>query len=210
MKAAIIGDPKRSAKYAPDWPIVKETDKVFFDLDAPVEEIVEKAGDADVLLADAIAKVPGELIKRLPGLKLIHSEGVAYNGIDTETAKKCGVPVCNCKGMNAGAVAEQAILLMLGLLRDVVGGNEAEKAGRQLAVKQAMMVSGITDLADCKVGLVGFGDIAVATACMPLAARSITGTTGEGRRKLKAATTSSFCHWMSYWQNATSSASMWP
>ena len=56
MKAAIIGDPKRSAKYAPDWPIVKETDKVFFDLDAPVEEIVEKAGDADVLLADAIAK----------------------------------------------------------------------------------------------------------------------------------------------------------
>ena len=29
MKAAIIGDPKRSAKYAPDWPIVKETDKVF-------------------------------------------------------------------------------------------------------------------------------------------------------------------------------------
>ena len=164
MKAAIIGDPKRSAKYAPDWPIVKETDKVFFDLDAPVEEIVEKAGDADVLLADAIAKVPGELIKRLPGLKLIHSEGVAYNGIDTETAKNCGVPVCNCKGMNAGAVAEQAILLMLGLLRDVVGGNEAEKAGRQLAVKQAMMVRGITDLADCKVGLVGFGDIAVATA----------------------------------------------
>lgn len=164
MKAVIIGNPQRTERYAPDLEVFRQTQKVFFPLGTPVEEILRENSDADVLLVDAIASVPAELIAGMPELRMIHSEGVAVNGIDLEAARKRGVYVCNNKGMNAGAVAEQAILLMLGLLRDVAFGNAAVLAGKQIQVKESRMVEGITDLADCRVGLVGFGDIAMAVA----------------------------------------------
>ena len=103
-------------------------------------------------------------MESMPKLKMVHSEGVAYNMIDLDAAKRLGIYVCNNKGMNAGAVAEQAILLMLALLRHYTEGVAAEKAGLQINKKEQLMLEGITELSDCKVGLIGFGDIAKATA----------------------------------------------
>ena len=130
-----------------------------------VDEYLAAGGDADFIVADAIAEIPGELIRKMPNLKLIHSEGVAFNLIDTAAAKECGVYVCNNQGMNASAVAEQALLLMLGMLRDVCGGDRAVREGRQITTKEQYMLNGnLKELADCSVGLVGFGDIAKETA----------------------------------------------
>lgn len=165
MKVLIIGNPKRSEAYMPkNLPITEQVEKQFVPLHASEEEILTHGADAEVIIADAIAKVPASLIEKMPNLKMIHSEGVAYNGIDTKAASAHHIYVCNNKGMNASAVAEQTILLMLGLLRDVISGHEAELAGRQIQVKEQKMIEGITDLADCSVGLIGFGDIAKATA----------------------------------------------
>ncbi|MGN0299392.1 MAG: 2-hydroxyacid dehydrogenase [Lachnospiraceae bacterium] len=164
MKVLIIGDPKRSERYMPNLPITREVERVFVPLKANIEEILKVGADAEVIIADAIAKVPADLIEKMPKLKMIHSEGVAYNGIDIAKATQRQIYVCNNKGMNASAVAEQAILLMLGLLRDVISGHASELEGEQIRVKERKMVEGITDLADCKVGLIGFGDIAKATA----------------------------------------------
>ena len=101
----------------------------------------------------------------MKNLKLIHSEGVGYQGVDMAAAKECGVYVCNCKGMNASAVAEHAVLLMLGVLRDVCGGDRNVRAGRQIETKENYMIEGsLTELSECTVGLIGFGDIAKATA----------------------------------------------
>lgn len=61
-------------------------------------------------------------------------------------------------------MAEQAVLLMLMLLRHALEGDEAVRAGRQMEMKERCMVEGITELSACKVGLVGFGDIARAAA----------------------------------------------
>jgi len=66
--------------------------------------------------------------------------------------------------VNADAVAEQTILLMLGLLRSVTAGDAAVRAGQQIQRKEYMMVNGITELGECRVGLIGFGDIAKAVA----------------------------------------------
>lgn len=74
------------------------------------------------------------------------------------------VVVCNNAGVNAGAVAEQTVLLMLACLRDVVSGDAAVRAGRQIQTKERLMVEGIRELGDCTVGFVGFGAIAQATA----------------------------------------------
>ena len=99
-----------------------------------------------------------------PNLKLVQSEGVAYNAIDVAAAVERGVYVCNNAGVNDGAVAEQAILLMLACLRHLVEGNRAVLSGRQIQMKEQLMVRGIRELGDCTVGLVGFGAIAKQTA----------------------------------------------
>lgn len=129
------------------------------------EEYIAAMPDAEHIIADAISPVVAELINGLPNLKSIHSEGVAYNRIDVAAAKAKGVLVCHSVGMNATAVAEQAILLMLGMLRNVAQNDQKVRAGEQITTKENYMKQGnLFDLADCSVGLVGFGNIARATA----------------------------------------------
>ncbi len=164
MKALIIGNRKRYEKYMPHLDFVNQVEKIFVDLSAPLEEYPKEAFDADFLAADAIAKVPRELLAKMPNLTIIHSEGVGFNGIDVDAAAQLGIPVCNNKGINASAVAEQTVLLMLGLLRTVVPGDTAVREGRQIEMKERRMVEGITELSECQIGLVGFGDIARALA----------------------------------------------
>lgn len=165
MKVLHLGKKGNVEKHTRNETLLREIALVDLPIDTPIEEIVRLAGDAKYLIVDAIGKVSGELIRQMPQLKMIHSEGVAYNQIDVDAARENHVYVCNCKGMNALAVAEQTLLLMLGLLRDVKGGDEAVRTGRQQAVKEAYMAAGnLYEIADFKVGLVGFGDIAKSVA----------------------------------------------
>lgn len=164
MKVLIIANEERYRKYMPDMKITRKTELVFCPLGTEDTELLRRAADADTVVADAIAPVSAGLISQMSRLRLIQSEGVAYNGIDVEAAKKHGVLVCNNKGVNAGAVAEQAVLLMLALLRDAVNADRKVREGLQIQTKESMMLEGITELGDCRVGLVGFGDIGRATA----------------------------------------------
>lgn len=164
MKVLVIGNRDRYEKYMPDMEIVKRTELVFCSRDASQEELLEKAGDAEMILADAITPVSRQLMEQMPRLKAVHSEGVAYNAIDIEGARQLGIDVCNNKGANAGAVAEQAVMLMLACLRDAVKGHQAVLAGQQIQMKERKMAEGIQDLEDCRVGLIGLGDIGKATA----------------------------------------------
>lgn len=78
---------------------------------------------------------------------------MAFDRIDLSAARERGIYVCNNKGCNAGAVAEQTVLLILMLLRHALEGDEAVRAGRQMEMKERCMVEGITELSACKVGL---------------------------------------------------------
>ena len=165
MKALIIGNEDRYVKYRPTGiPILDTVEMVFCPRGSSDEELLAAGRDANFIAADPMATVTGNVIRQMPNLKIIHTEGVGFNFVDLEAAKERGVYVCNCKGVNAGAVAEQTILLMLGLLRSVISGDRGERAGQQIQIKEAMMLHGIRELADCKVGLIGFGDIAKAVA----------------------------------------------
>lgn len=164
MKLLVIGDEKRTRKYLPDLPIVDEVDLAVMKRGSSDDDLLACAGDVDFILADAISPVSARLIRSMPNLKLIHSEGVAFDLIDLAAARERGVTVCNNAGVNAAAVAEQTVLLMLACLRDVVAGDDAVRAGLQIQAKERMMVEGIRELGDCKVGFVGFGAIAQATA----------------------------------------------
>lgn len=164
-KLLVIGRQGLIEKYTPDSSLYADYEISYVPVGTAVDELLAVGKDAEYIICDAIAPVPAEVIAGMPKLKVIHSNGVAFNRIDLEAAKKQQVYVCNCKGMNATAVAEQAILLMLGLLRDVCGGDRAVREGRQIQVKEGYMGAGsLKELGDCTIGLVGFGDIARATA----------------------------------------------
>lgn len=164
LKVCVLGDKGYYQRLYADNPYLDSDDCVFLGRAATIDEIVAAMPDAQVLLVDAIATVSRELIERLPSLRLVNSEGVGFEKFDVTAAAEHGVFVCNNQGINSGAVAEQTILLMLGLLRNVVAGDAAVREGRQMEVKMRGMREGITELANCTVGLVGLGGIGQATA----------------------------------------------
>ncbi len=164
MKILIMGHQDRYEKFLPEKVRNGDFRLIYTARDCPNEQLLKLASDADVLLADAISRVDRELICSMPNLKMIHSEGVAYNSIDTTAARERGIFVCNNRGCNADAVAEQTLMLMLMLLRHGATGDRAVREGHQIQYKEQAMADGITELGDCTVGLIGLGDIAQSTA----------------------------------------------
>lgn len=160
MKLLVIGNRARTEKYLPNLGITREVEIVVVERGASNAEILAAASDADFIMADAIAPVDAELIAHMPNLKLIHSEGVAFNLFDCDAATERGIYVCNNRGVNAVAVAEQTILLMLGLCKHVCAGDAAVRGGRQINMKESLMVQGIEEIYGSTIGLLGFGDIA--------------------------------------------------
>jgi phosphoglycerate dehydrogenase-like enzyme len=165
MKILHIGKKGNLERYSRSDSVLLKMALADVPIGQPVETYLKAGGDADFIVVDAISPVPGDLIRKMPNLKLIHSEGVAFNQIDLKAADDCGVYVCNAKGMNAVAVAEQAVLLMVGMLRDVVHGDAQVRSGLQIQTKEGYISRGdLLELSDCAVGLVGYGDIAKETA----------------------------------------------
>ncbi|MGN1021898.1 MAG: NAD(P)-dependent oxidoreductase [Lachnospiraceae bacterium] len=162
-----IGDPRAVARYSANCPLYREAAVTEAPVGHSVEEYLAAGREASFLIVDAMQEVPAALIDGMPNLRMIHSEGVAFNRIDCEAARAHGVYVCNSRGMNAGAVAEQTILLMLGCLRNVAENDKAVREGRQMAVKMGYIERGdLLELSALSVGLVGFGDIAKKTAAL--------------------------------------------
>ena len=117
------------------------------------------ATGADVIVADAITKIEAGIIEKMPGLKLIHSQGVAFNAIDVGSARGAGVLVCNCAGVNAKPVAEHAAMLILTLIKSFRHYEDMVYADRQMEAKTECFAEGLPELYGRKVGLVGYGAI---------------------------------------------------
>lgn len=164
VKILVEGTRARYEKFLPQDAPLDRVELAFCGRGSSNAELLAAGGDAQILCVDAISPVDAALIAKMPNLRLIHSEGVAFNCIDLAAAKKRGIYVCNCKGCNADAVAEQTVMLILELLRHGLTGDAAVRAGRQMEMKERLMVEGITELGECSVGLIGFGDIAKAAA----------------------------------------------
>ncbi|MCD8089184.1 MAG: NAD(P)-binding domain-containing protein [Clostridiales bacterium] len=165
MKLLHIGKKGNVERYTAAERFTESFELVDIPMGLSDEEILKAGGDADFIIADAMGTLSAGVIENMPNLKLIHSEGVGFNFFDIEAAKKRNIPVCSCKGMNAMAVAEQTILLMLGLLRSVKQGDTDVREGRQIITKENYMKEGnLFELADFKIGLLGFGDIGKSVA----------------------------------------------
>ncbi|MDR0389018.1 MAG: hypothetical protein LBH73_03025, partial [Spirochaetaceae bacterium] len=81
------------------------------------EDLIRACKGASYLFVMSTHTVSARVIQSCPHLKMIHVEGVGFDKVDIAAAKEKGIPVCNNKAVNNGAVAEHAIGLMLAALR---------------------------------------------------------------------------------------------
>ena len=165
MKLLVLGD---RARYEANDPVqsdfYRETEIAYLEPQPMIDALPDWALDAELIAIDPMCGLSGSVIRRMPALRMIHSEGVGYERIDLAAATERGVMVCNNRGVNAKAVAEQAVYLMLGVLRHALEGDTAVRDGEQMEAKEYWMHEGISELGECTVGLIGFGAIAKETA----------------------------------------------
>lgn len=111
-------------------------------------------GDAAVLL-HVLHPVTGKAIAAASSLRLIQKLGVGINTIALDAAAARGVAICNMPGVNAQAVAECALALLLAVLRRTIALDAGMRTG-EWAVPSAVLDE-MGEIAGRTIGLIGMG-----------------------------------------------------
>jgi phosphoglycerate dehydrogenase-like enzyme len=149
--------------FEPIHPAGVERLKAKFDDDMP-EEIASDPRVEEARLLIVRTTETRDLVARMKKLEIIVKHGAGVDNIDIPHLTSRGVMVCNTPGgNNSTAVAEGAVGMMLGLLRQVREMDEMVRSGN-FAGRFKIRLG---DLTGAKVGLIGFGRIArcVAQIC---------------------------------------------
>ncbi|WP_196601267.1 phosphoglycerate dehydrogenase [Pectinatus frisingensis] len=96
-----------------------------FDRTFTEDELIERIRGADAMIAGS-DKVTEKVIRAgSPTLKIIAKQGVGYNTIDIEAAKRFGIAVTITPGANSKSVADLTLGLMLCATRNISGMDRA-------------------------------------------------------------------------------------
>ncbi|MFD6285714.1 phosphoglycerate dehydrogenase [Streptomyces sp. NPDC060205] len=123
------------------------------------EELVSALAGIDAALV-ANEPLTAGVLARAPRLRVVVRTGVGYDSIDIGAARRLGVGVSNLPGINANAVAEYTLGLLLASARRLVHSATGVRAG-------GWPREDGHELRGATLGLVGFG--AAARAVVPLA-----------------------------------------
>jgi D-3-phosphoglycerate dehydrogenase len=96
-------------------------------------------------------------LRAAPNLRIVARYGVGVDAVDLATAAALGIMVTNSPGANTAAVADHALALMLGALRDLALGDRRVRPGD-------WCVERTRQLGSLVVGIVGVGRIGRAVA----------------------------------------------
>ncbi|WP_282083068.1 NAD(P)-dependent oxidoreductase [Streptomyces tendae] len=124
-----------------------------------LEELVAALQGADAALV-ANEPMTAEVLARAEQLRVVVRTGVGYDSVDVRAAARLGISVSNLPGINAGAVAEYTMGLLLASARRLVESAVGVTAGRWPRGDGR-------ELREATLGLVGYG--AAARAVVPLA-----------------------------------------
>ena len=130
----------------------------------------DRIGEVDALISRAI-KVGPEQMDQMPNLKVIAVHGTGTDDIDLKEARKRGIQVVYAPHLNANAVAELSVGLMLTVCRKIVearfvidgfGGADGKTDSERQAEAQFLLRG--MELRGKRCGLIGFGAIATKVA----------------------------------------------
>ncbi len=113
------------------------------------------------ILTDGHIGVFPELWDALPGLEIISSYGVGYDGVDVKTATQRGIPVCHTPDVLNEEVATTALMLFLACWRNFEQEMAQARSGKW-ATEGSLPLARSAD--GCKVGILGLGRIGKAIA----------------------------------------------
>jgi D-3-phosphoglycerate dehydrogenase len=146
-------------------------------------ELSRRIGDAEVVVnIRAHARMSDRVLAACPRLRLISVWGTGTDHIDLAACRARGVTVANTPGVNANAVAEHTIALMLAVMRRIPAMDAAVRAGEW---PRALLVQ----LEGKTLGLVGLGAIGrrVAALAAPFGVRLLATTFGPDAGRASAA-----------------------
>ena len=118
------------------------------------DELIRLAPEWDALLITSREQITGRVIEAAARLKIIAKIGVGVENIDIPAATCRRIPVTNCPGQNAVAVAEAALALMLSATRRIPQYMHKLQEGAWREV-----LTHTTELTGATFGVVGFGNI---------------------------------------------------
>lgn len=126
--------------------------------------IVPQENAADHLaVAEAIipehARVDVSLLSNAPALKFIQT-GAGYDNVDLSACAERGITVCNASGVNANAVAEHVLALILAWYKNIPFLDSHMKKG---CIPEAMEYEG-AELRGRTAGIIGLGNTGLRTA----------------------------------------------
>ena len=124
----------------------------------------DRMGEADALVSRVISVGAAEM-DAMPELKVIAVHGTGTDGIDLAEAKKRGIRVVYAPHMNANAVAELNVSLLLAVMRKIVYARQLiDGAGQERDMAFAQGALRGHELRGKTAGFVGFGAIGSRTA----------------------------------------------
>jgi phosphoglycerate dehydrogenase-like enzyme len=131
---------------------------------ATYDELLELAPQVDIIIGDwsHSIRVDRGVIERAARCRLIQQPTAGYENIDVVAAEEHGIPVANAGPANANAVAEHAVMLILGCLRRLRQAIADAEAGDW--DQEEWIAKDIPDLYQRTVGILGFGAIGQAIA----------------------------------------------
>jgi phosphoglycerate dehydrogenase-like enzyme len=131
---------------------------------AGYHELLALAPEADVIIGDwtHVINVDRAVIERATRCRLIQQPTAGYENVDLEAADERGIPVANAGPANANAVAEHAVMGILGCLRRLREAiTDAERGGWD---QQRWIDYDLADLYERTVGIYGLGATGAAVA----------------------------------------------
>lgn len=129
------------------------------------DRMLAALGDADAIIVRNRTQVDAELLAAAPKLRAVGRLGVGLDNIDLAACKARGIAVLPATGANTLSVAEYVIGATMTLVRGGYGASAQMVAG---AWPRGVLGKG-GEVSGRLLGLVGFGDIARATARRALA-----------------------------------------
>ena len=124
-------------------------------VEASEQEVVDQLKDADFLIPLRIV-IPDRALHEAGKLRLIQLFSQGYDRIQMDLTSELKIPVSNVGGINAIAVAEHTILLILACIRRLLPSISAFKSGQFAADLDRRLYH---QLYEKTVGIIGFGNI---------------------------------------------------
>ena len=140
----------------------------FFDVVEP-EKIANVIGESDGVICNK-AKITDAIMEKCKNLKYIGLFATGYNNIDTASASRRGITVCNVPGYSTDSVAQQVFAMILHFATSADLYSASVMRGDWVRSKTFSYFSyPVTELAGKTLGIFGFGTIGKKVAAIGMA-----------------------------------------